>query len=87
MASAPRVMVRVAYQTSADVYAASLQDNFNKFTATKLPVGMCCPKCGSRTASKESNKTYCYDCGTLSVSEIKRVQDKPGILEAVIKWM
>jgi tRNA(Ile2) C34 agmatinyltransferase TiaS len=80
-------MVRVAYQTSADVYAASLQESFNKFAATKLPVGMCCPACGSRTASKENNNTYCYNCGTLSISSVKRVEGKPGILEAVIKWM
>jgi hypothetical protein len=87
MASAPRVMVRVAYHVSADVYAAALNDNFNKYAAIKLPVGMCCPACGSREASKEENNTYCYNCGTLAVSKVERVAGKPGILKAVIKWM
>jgi Zn finger protein HypA/HybF involved in hydrogenase expression len=87
LASNYKLMTRIAYRTSADVYAAALSDSFNKDVATKLPVGMICPACGSRTASKKSKHTYCYDCGTLSVSEIKRVEGEPGILEANIVWL
>ena len=87
MASRLRVMTKVAYKTTADVYANALQDGFNKFAASKLPVGMCCPACGSRTASKDDKHTYCYDCGTLAVSEIKKVPGQAGVLEANIVWI
>jgi hypothetical protein len=87
MASSLRVMKRIAYTTSAEVYAKSLSDGFNPHTADKLPVGMCCPACGSRTASKKQKHTYCYDCGTMSVSEVKKVAGQPGTLEASIVWI
>ena len=87
MASNYKVMTRIAYKTSAEVYASALSDNFNKVAASKLPVGMICPACGSRTASKQSKNTYCYDCGTLSISNIKRIKDEPGMLEANIFWI
>ncbi len=86
-ASSLRVMKRIAYTTSAEVYAKSLSEGFNPHTADKLPVGMCCPACGSRTASKKQKHTYCYDCGTMSVSEVKKVAGKPGTLEASIVWI
>ena len=87
MASNYKVMTRIAYKTSAEVYASALSENFNKVVASKLPVGMICPACGSRTASKQSKNTYCYDCGTLSISNIKRIKDEPGMLEANIFWI
>ena len=87
MATNYRVMTRVAYQTTADVYAGALSETFTKDTADRLPVGMICPGCGSRTASKNSKHTYCYDCGTISVSTVKKVAGKPGVLEASIVWI
>ena len=87
VASSLQVMKRVAYKTSAEVYAKSLSEGFNPHTADKLPVGMCCPACGSRTASKKQKHTYCYDCGTMSVSEVKKVTGEPGTLEASIVWI
>ncbi len=86
-ASNLRVMTRVAYKTTADVYANALSDSFNKESSKKLPVGMICPACGSKTASKKSKHTYCYNCDTISVSEIKRVEGEPGVLEANIVWI
>lgn len=86
-ASNLRVMTRVAYKTTADVYANALSDNFNKEGSHKLPVGMICPACGSKTASKKAKHTYCYNCDTISVSEIKRVEGEPGVLEANIVWI
>ena len=82
-----KIMKRVAYKTSADVYANALSENFNKDIALKLPVGLICPACSSRTASKNSKHTYCYDCGTMSVSEVKRIDGEPGQLEANIFWI
>ncbi len=82
-----RVMTRVSYKTTADVYAEALQEDFNKMAAHKLPVGLVCPACGSKTASRNSRKTYCYDCNTLSVSEVKKVEGEPGVLEANIVWI
>jgi hypothetical protein len=76
----------VTYRTSADVYAAANSEGFNKDLSLKLPAGMICPACGSRTASKNQKHTYCYDCGTMSISKVKRVPGKPGILEANIVW-
>jgi hypothetical protein len=76
----------ISYRTSAEVYANANSEGFNKDLVLKLPVGMICPSCGSRTASKNKKTTYCYDCGTMSVSEIKRVPGKPGLLEANIVW-
>ena len=87
LASNYKVMTKIAYKTSADVYAAALSDNFNKTAASRLPVGMICPACGSRTASKQSKNTYCYDCGTIAVSDIQRLKDEPGMLEANIFWI
>lgn len=87
LASNLRIMKKVAYKTSAEVYAQSLSEGFNPLTADKLPVGMCCPACGSRTASKNQRNTYCYNCGTMSVSEVKRVPGEPGSLEASIIWI
>jgi len=87
LATSLRVMKRIAYKTSAEVYAKSLSEGFNPHTAEKLPVGMCCPACGSRTASKKQKHTYCYDCGTMSVSEVKKVAGEPGALEASIVWI
>ena len=87
LASNLRIMKKVAYKTSAEVYAQSLSEGFNPLTADKLPVGMCCPACGSRTASKNQRNTYCYSCGTMSVSEVKRVPGEPGSLEASIIWI
>ena len=82
-----KVMKRIAYKTSADVYANALSENFNKDIALKLPVGLICPACSSRTASKNSKHTYCYDCGTMSVSVVKRIDGEPGQLEANIFWI
>lgn len=82
-----KVMIKVAYKTSADVYLNALSDGFNKITAEKLPVGEICPSCGSRTASKKARHTYCYDCNTLSVSEIKKIDGEAGMLEANIVWI
>ena len=87
LASNYKLMTRIAYKTSADVYASALSDNFNKVAASKLPVGMICPACGSRTASKQSKNTYCYDCGTMSISNVKRLKDEPGMIEANIFWI
>jgi len=87
LASSLRVMKRIAYKTSAEVYAKSLSEGFNPHTADKLPVGMCCPACGSRTASKKQKHTYCYDCGTMAVSEVKKASGEPGVLEASIVWI
>jgi hypothetical protein len=87
MATNYRVMTRIAYQTSADVYASALSETFTKESAGRLPVGMICPSCGSRSASKNSKHTYCYDCGTISVSTVKKVAGKPGVLEASIVWI
>jgi hypothetical protein len=86
-ANSSRVMVKVAYQTSAEVYAQALSEGFNKITAEKLPIGMVCPACGSRNASKKEKTTLCYNCNTISVSEIKKVDNEPGILEASIVWI
>jgi intein/homing endonuclease len=88
MASSRKVMTKIAYRTSADVYVEALSENFDKLSAHKLPAGMICPACSSRTASRHENKTYCYDCGTISVTEkIKRVKGEPGVLEANIFWI
>ena len=87
VAAKSNVMVRVAYKTSAEVYANALREGFDKSQTERLPVGMICPGCGSRHASKKQKHTYCYDCGTLSISEVKKVQGEPGILEASIVWI
>lgn len=87
MASTGKVMVKVAYRTTADVYANALSEGFDKRTAHKLPVGMICPSCGSRTASKQEKNTYCYDCGTISVTEVKKVPGKPGEIDTSIVWI
>jgi len=87
LASNQRIMTRIAYKTSADVYANALSDGFVKEAASKLPVGMICPACGSRTASKRQKQTYCYNCGTVAVAEVKKVENEPGMLEASITWM
>jgi len=87
MASTLKVMTKVAYKTTPDVYAAALSDNFDKRVAHKLPVGFLCPACGSREASKKSKHTFCYNCGTISISEVKRVEGEPGVIEASIVWI
>lgn len=87
MASQYNVMTRVAYVTTADVYANALSNNFKKEAAHKLPVGMICPACSSRTASKKNNRTYCYDCGTISISSVKRIEGQPGKLAVDIVWL
>jgi len=87
VAAKSNVMTKVAYKTSAEVYANALREGFDKNTTEKLPVGMICPGCGSRNASKKQKHTYCYDCGTLSISEVKKVKDEPGMLEASIVWI
>jgi Zn finger protein HypA/HybF involved in hydrogenase expression len=86
-ASKTKIMTRVAYRTSADVYVQTTREDFNKQTAEKLPVGLICPACGSREASKKSKYTSCYKCNTMSVSDIKRVENEPGIIEATITWI
>jgi intein/homing endonuclease len=87
IAAKANVMVKVAYKTSAEVYANALREGFDKTTTERLPVGMICPGCGSRNASKKQKHTYCYNCGTLSISEVKKVKGEPGILEASIVWI
>lgn len=87
MAANNRVMTKIAYKTTADVYARALSEGFDKTAADKLPVGMICPACGSRTASKKGKHTYCYDCNTISVSNVKKVAGEPGVLEAEIVWI
>jgi hypothetical protein len=87
LASNRRIMTRVAYKTSAQVYAEALNEGFVKEAASKLPVGMICPSCGSRKASKISKSTYCYSCGTVAVASVKKLENEPGMLEASIVWM
>ena len=87
LASSSKVMVKVAYRTSAEVYAQALSDGFNKYTTEKLPVGMICPACGSRQASKKEKITLCYNCNTISVSSVKEIENQPGFLEASIVWI
>jgi len=87
LASNRRIMTRVAYKTSAQVYAEALNEGFVKEAASKLPVGMICPSCGSRKASKISKSTYCYSCGTVAVASVKKLKNEPGMLEASIVWM
>ena len=86
-ASSQKIMVKVAYKTSAAVYASAMSEGFNKATAERLPIGMVCPACGSRNASKKEKTTLCYNCNTISISEIKKVENEPGVLEASIVWI
>ena len=82
-----RILIKGVYKTTADVYAGATSDEFNKRTAMKLPVGLVCPGCGSREASKRGNNTFCYECDTISHSSVKRIDGEPGMLEASIIWM
>ena len=86
-ASNNRILIKGVYKTTADVYAGATVDGFNKRTAMKLPVGLVCPACGSREASKRENNTFCYACDTISHSSVKRIDGEPGMLEASIIWM
>lgn len=81
------VMTKVAYTISSEIYAESLRDNFDKTKAKVLPVGMICPSCGSRTASVQGKKTFCYDCNTMSIHSIKESSVKPGFLEVTSTWL
>lgn len=86
MASPKRIITRVAYKTTPEVFLRAAADGFNKLAADKLPVGMICPKCGSRTAQKDNEYTYCYDCDTMSISTVKKSKNEKGVLNATITW-
>lgn len=80
-------MFRLATRVDSDVYLRTAMPDFDKTSEKKLPVGMICPSCGSRTAHKVKNNTFCYDCGTFAKTTVKACKDNPSKLDVDITWI
>ena len=71
----------------SDVYLKTALPDFERKTASKLPVGMICPSCGNKEAHKVKNNTFCYDCGTYARTTVKASKTDPSKLDVAITWI
>lgn len=82
------MMMAASWKTSPDVLirVAQLGENFNRKAEKVLPVGFVCPSCGNRGVTKvaSTGRSYCYDCGTISQSEI---EERDGDIYSTISWI
>lgn len=85
--TAPKMM-SASWKTNPDVLVrvGQLGDKFDRTAEKVLPVGFVCPSCGNREVTKvaSSGRSYCYDCGTISKSEIK---EQDGVIYSSISWV
>lgn len=84
-ASSGRVMTKVAYRTSARVFWNAMQPGLVKESGLAMVPGSVCLGCGSKEVSKVENKTLCYQCNTMSVTNIKKAS-KPGEIDVEIVY-
>jgi hypothetical protein len=81
-------MMMASWKTSPDtlIRVAQLGNKLDRKAEKILPVGFVCPGCGNREVNKiaSTGRSYCYDCGTISVSEIKEVN---GDIYSSISWI
>ena len=86
-AASAKAMFRLATTVDSDVYLRTAMPDFNKEAELRLPVGMICPACGNREASKVKNSTFCHDCGTMSKTSIRKNKNNPALLDVDITWI
>ena len=87
MASAGAALYRIAATVDSDVYLKTTMPNFSRTAEKQLPIGMVCPKCGSREAQKVKNSTFCYDCGNYAISSVKPNDSDPTKIDVSITWL
>lgn len=88
-ASPGPMMAQASWEIEPDVFIRTGSQKYNRDRELKLPVGYVCPSCGNReasTLSKVKNRSYCYDCGTVAVSQVTE-SETPGRVACTITWM
>jgi len=86
-AASAKAMFRLATTVDSDVYLRTAMPDFKKEAELRLPVGMICPACGNREASKVKNSTFCHDCGTMSKTSVRKNKNNPALLDVDITWI
>jgi hypothetical protein len=84
--AAQPMMMQASWDADSDTFIRLAMPDFDRSSEATLPVGYICPSCGNREASKHNDRTYCYSCGTLAVSEI-RESSTAGKVRASIRWV
>ena len=82
-----RGLFRLATTVDSDVYLKTAMANFDRTAELRLPVGMVCPKCGNREASKVKDTTFCYDCGNIAKTAVAQNRKNPSKLDVTITWI
>ena len=82
-----RGLFRLATTVDSDVYLKTAMPSFDRTAELRLPVGMVCPKCGNREASKVKDTTFCYDCGNIAKTAVAQNRKNPSKLDVTITWI
>jgi hypothetical protein len=82
-----RGLFRLAATVDSDVYLKTAMPSFDRTAELRLPVGMICPKCGNREASKVKDTTFCYDCGNIAKTTVAQNHKNPTKLDVTITWI
>ena len=82
-----RGLFRLATTVDSDVYLKTAMASFDRTAELRLPVGMVCPKCGNREASKVKDTTFCYDCGNIAKTAVAQNRKNPSKLDVTITWI
>ena len=82
-----RGLFRLAATVDSDVYLKTAMPSFDRTAELRLPVGMVCPKCGNREASKVKDTTFCYDCGNIAKTTLAQNLKNPAKLDVTITWI
>jgi len=82
-----RGLFRLAATVDSDVYLKTAMPSFDRTAELRLPVGMVCPKCGNREASKVKDTTFCYDCGNIAKTTVAQNHKNPSKLDVTITWI
>lgn len=82
-----RGLFRLAATVDSDVYLKTAMPSFDRTAELRLPVGMVCPKCGNREASKVKDTTFCYDCGNIAKTTVAQNLKNPSKLDVTITWI
>jgi len=80
------IIAKASWYCDPETFIKVASEGFDKNKSLTLPVGMICPSCGNRNASKIKNKTYCHSCGTIAISKVEKVKNDPTKLRASIEW-
>jgi hypothetical protein len=82
-----RGLFRLAATVDSDVYLKTAMPSFDRTAELRLPVGMVCPKCGNREASKVKDTTFCYDCGNIAKTTVAQNLKNSAKLDVTITWI